>query len=65
MRYRLTKTQVKRLIDGKYVTDGSGRKYAAGDNMKEVLQILDEKDLYDKFDVIIEDGKFDLVKKAE
>lgn len=64
MKYRLTKTQVKRLLDGNYVVDGSGRKFYAGKNIKEVLQKLDELNAYDKFDAIIEDGKFDLVKKA-
>lgn len=64
MKYILTKTQIKRLIDGKHVTDSRGKKIVAGDNVKEVLRKLDELNLYDTYDAIIENGSFDLVKKA-
>ena len=63
MKYILTKAQIKRLIDGKYVSDGRGRKLTAGDNIKEVLRVLDERNLYDQYDAIIENGSFDLVRK--
>lgn len=62
-RYKLGKTQVKRLLDGGYVMDGHGRKYKAEKNLKEVLQTIDELDAYDKYDLIIENGEFDLVRK--
>lgn len=64
MKYILTKAQIKRLIDGKHVSDGRGRKLTAGDNIKEVLRALDERNLYDKYDAIIENGSFDLVRKG-
>lgn len=62
-RYKLSKSQVKRLLDGGYVMDGHGRKYQAGENLKEVLQTIDNLDAYDKYDLIIENGEFDLVRK--
>ena len=64
-RYILGKPQIKRLLEGKTVMDGRGRKFIAGDNIKEVLQMLDEHNLYDKFEVVIENGQFDMRKKVE
>lgn len=64
-KYILTKLQIKRLLDGKHVMDGHGRKFVAGDNIKEVLQKLDEYNLYDKFEVIVENGQLDMRKKVE
>lgn len=62
-KYILSKLQIKRLIDGKHVVDGHGRKLIAGENVKEILSKIDDSNLYDKFDVIIENGGFDIVKK--
>lgn len=63
--YILGKPQIKRLLEGKTVMDGHGRKFCAGDNIKQVLQMLDEHNLYDKFEVVIENGVFDMRKKVE
>lgn len=62
-KYILNKSQIKRLIDGKYVVDGHGRKFLASENIKEVLRKMDELNAYDKFNAIIENGTFDIVKK--
>ena len=64
-KYILGKPQIKRLLEGKTVMDGNGRKFVAGDNIKEVLQTLDDYNAYDIFEVVIEDGKFDMRKKVE
>lgn len=64
-KYILGKPQIKRLLEGKTVMDGHGRKFYAGDNIKEVLQKLDEYNLYDQFEVVIENGSFDMRKKVE
>lgn len=64
-KYILGKPQIKRLLEGKTVMDGHGRKFVAGDNIKEVLQTLDDYNAYDKFEVVIEDGKFDMRKKVQ
>ena len=40
-KYILNKHQIKRLIDGKHVIDGHGRKLIAGENVKGVLQKID------------------------
>lgn len=53
-KYILGKLQIKRLLDGKYVMDGRGRKFIIGDNIKEVLQKIDECDLYDKYEIFVE-----------
>lgn len=64
-KYILNKPQIKRLLDGNYVVDGCGRKFCASENIKEVLRVLDERNLYDKFNVVIENGIFDIEKKLE
>lgn len=64
-RYILGKPQIKRLLEGKTVMDGHGRKFCVGDDIKEVLQMLDNYNLYDKFEVYIENGKLDMRKKVE
>ena len=64
-KYILGKPQIKRLLEGKTVMDGNGRKFVAGDNIKEVLQTLDDYNAYDIFEVVIDDGKFDMRKKVE
>lgn len=64
-KYILTKLQIKRLLDGKYVMDGHGRKLIAGKNLKELLGTIDDHDLYDKFEVFIENGQLDMRKKVQ
>lgn len=49
-------------IDGKHVIDGHGRKLIAGENVKGVLQKIDENNLYDKFKVVIANGELDILK---
>lgn len=61
-KYILTKTQIHRLIDGKLVVDGRGIKYRASENMKEILKKIVELNAYERFDVVIENGTFDIVK---
>lgn len=61
-KYILNKHQIKRLIDGKHVIDGHGRKLIAGENVKGVLQKIDENNLYDKLKVVIENGELDILK---
>ena len=63
-KYILTKFQIKRLINGQYVIDGHGRKFFAGKEINELLRMIDENNLYNRFDVTIEDGKIDFVKKC-
>ena len=62
-RYILSKNQIKRLIDGKSVIDGHGRKFVAGKELKETLQLIDKHNLYEKFVVLIENGEMDILKK--
>lgn len=62
-KYILKKPQIKRLIEGKPVTDGYGLKYVVGPKVKELLQMINDHDLYDEFSVIIENGGIDIVQK--
>jgi len=62
-KYILSKHQIKRLIDGKEVVDGHGRKYFVKGNSMEVLKMIDERNLYDKFTVTVENGEMDIVQK--
>lgn len=64
-RYKLGKPQIKRLLEDKPVMDGHGRKFYANEEVKKYLRAIDNKNLYDKFDVIIEDGSLDIVKKGD
>lgn len=64
MKYILTKTQITGLLLDKPVIDGRGRKFKVGDNVKEILQMLVENNLLDKYQVIIENGEIDIVEKA-
>ena len=64
-RYRLGKAQIKRLLDNKPVVDGHGRKYLAGGEVKVMLSKIDTHNLYDKFEVFMEDGGLDIVNKGE
>lgn len=63
-RYKLGKAQINRLLEDKPVMDGHGRKFYASDKTKECLQMIYNHNLYDKFDVIVEDGVLDIVKKV-
>ena len=62
MKYRLTKLQIKRLIEGKPVINGRQKLYA-DDKVKDALKTFDERNLYDKYDVILEDGGLDIKEK--
>ena len=62
-KYILTKLQIKRLINDKPVIDGRGIKLFASCNVKDVLKKIDELNLYDKCDVVLENGQIDIVKK--
>ena len=62
-RHILNKYQIKRLIDGKEVIDSRGRKFIAGENIKELLRKINEYDLYDQYEVIIENNGMDIRKK--
>lgn len=64
-RYRLGKAQIKRLLDGKPVVDGHGRKYLADKKVKEILREMDNYNLCDKLEVFMEDGGIDIVRKGE
>ena len=62
-RYILTKLQIKRLIDDKPVIDGRGTKLFASGNVKDVLKKIDKLNLYNKFDVVLENGQIDIAEK--
>lgn len=64
-RYKLGKLQVKRLIEGKCVVDGHGRKFAADEETKKYLEIIDSRNLYDKYDIIIDGRAIDIVEKGD
>ena len=64
MRYRLDKTQNKMLLNGKSLS--AGRKtIRVGGEVKEALKIIDNRNLYDRFDVIFDmtDGCVDINAK--
>lgn len=63
MKYRLTKLQVKRLLDDKPVVDSRGRKFFASKEVKDALKMVDENNLYDQFDVFMENNALDIIKK--
>ena len=54
MKYRLTKLQVKRLIDGKSVQTGSGIKIYASESLKEGLKNLDKNNVYPVCDIFLD-----------
>lgn len=62
MKYRLTKTQVKMLIDGKHIMNGRSKFYADGGAL-ETLKLIDSKDAYNMFDILIIDGYLEIVEK--
>ena len=62
MRYKLTKLQIKRLIDGKPVINGRQKLYADS-KVKDALKAFDERNMYDKYDVILENGGIDIREK--
>ena len=64
-KYKLGKPQIKRLIEGKSVMDGHGRHFYANDDVKDYLHKIHDNNLYDRFDVILEDGGLDIVKKQD
>ncbi|WP_373262207.1 hypothetical protein [Hungatella hathewayi] len=62
MKARLTKTQIKMLIEGKTISDGR-LKYAADENLKKALRLIDERDAYHLLDVIVENGCISVTEK--
>ena len=62
-RYKIGKLQVKRLIENKAVVDGQGRKFLANKEVKDYLTKFDELNLYDKYDIYIDNGGVDIVHK--
>lgn len=60
-RYKLGKLQIQRLIDGKYVVDGHGRKFTVDKQTRKML-----KELYssDKYDFIIENREIKIIEKG-
>lgn len=62
MKARLTKTQIKMLIEGKTISDGR-LKYAADENLKKALRLIDERDAYHLLDVIVENGYINVTEK--
>lgn len=62
-KYILTKTQIKRLVDGKPVVDGMGRKFYASENVKEMLKKFIELNAHERFDAVVENGTFHVVEK--
>lgn len=65
-RYIIGKPQIKRLLEGKPVTDGAGRKFIAKGKVMEALQMIVDYNLFKKYEVILlEDGFIDIQKKEE
>lgn len=64
MKARLTKTQIKMLIEGKTISDGR-LKYAADASLKEALKLIDERDAYPLLDVIVENGYISVTEKEQ
>lgn len=62
MKYRLTKAQVKMLIDGKVIESGRKKFYANGGAL-DTLKLIDSRDAYNLFDVLIVDGCLNIVEK--
>lgn len=53
MRARLTKKQVKMLIEGHALTN-NGRKFRANNEIKSVLQKIDDLETYDLYDILVD-----------
>lgn len=61
-KYILNKSQINRLLDGKFVIDGQGNKFIASDEVKETFQKMEKYQLYEKMNVILENGKLSIEK---
>lgn len=59
-RYKLGKLQIQRLIEGKYVVDGHGKKLTVDKQTREVLKELD----CTKYDVIVENRELKIAEKV-
>ena len=64
-KYKISKAQVKRLIEGNPVVDGHGRKFYANGDVKNLLVAIDTRNLYHKYDLIVENGTLDIVTKKK
>lgn len=64
-KYNLKKTQVNRLLEGKPVVTGTGRRIVLSAEIMGLLKKIDDNDMYDKVDIVIDttDNSFDVVKK--
>lgn len=60
----ISKSQVKKLLAGGHVVDGHGRKFKADRETMDFLQRFEENDLYDKMDIVFEDGCIRLEEKG-
>ena len=54
MKYKLTKVQIKMLLDGKPIQRNRNKIYASS-YVKEVLEIINNNNLYDQYDVLVDD----------
>ena len=62
-RYKLGRLQIQRLIEGKWVVDGHGKKLTVDKQTREFLklEVLDSN----KYDVIIENREIKIIDKGE
>lgn len=61
-RYKLGKLQIQRLIEGKWVIDGHGKKLTVDKQTREVLkELLDS----DEYEAIIDGRELKIVHKGE
>lgn len=54
MRYRITKTQAKMLMEGKPLSIGR-RKIYADKEVKDIFQQISDLDAFDRFDIFVDD----------
>ena len=54
MKYKWTKVQIKMLLDGKPIQRNRDKIYASS-YVKEVLEIINNNNLYDQYDVFVDD----------
>ena len=64
MRYRLDKTQVKMLLNDKPLRAGR-RSIRVGGEIKDAFKLIDDNNLYHKYDIIVDmdDGAVDIFNK--
>lgn len=57
MKYKLTKMQIKMLIEGKPVQRNRTKIYPTT-SVKEALEIINNNNLYDQYDVLIDEANY-------